>query len=183
MKKKYLLLTFLALAIITSLTAGTLAIYTSANDLAATEVTAKKFAFSSAKSAGYSQSVKLAPTESQDYPFTVTNLDGTTPSEVPMYYTINVDIDEVIAAMPGLTVELLNGDIVVATSKASDITWGGDAEGKTHFSASVGATHNYKLRLNWVSDGSNNVAQTKAGNDAAIKEFKVSLAATQDTTP
>lgn len=182
MKKKYLLLTFLALAIVTSLTAGTLAIYTSTQNFGDAEITAKKFVFTAATGERYPMDIKLAPTETQTYPFTVTNTGNNVTAEVPMYYAINASTAPLFTAMPGLTAELLKGDEVVKSITSGDLTYGGD-EDSTHFAASASATHDYTLRLTWVSDGTTNASQTTAGENASSASFDIAVTATQDTTP
>ncbi|MBE0601414.1 MAG: hypothetical protein IH607_06465, partial [Firmicutes bacterium] len=73
--KKKLLLVVLALAILTSLTAGTLAVYTKTIEKTAT-VEAKKFAFSVEGSIqDDKKAINLAPTESMNYNFSITNVD------------------------------------------------------------------------------------------------------------
>ena len=109
MKKKPLLFALLALAIVTSLTAGTLAVYTKSVSLAG-DVTVKKFAFD-AQGGNKSKvdAVKLAPTQSQITTFYVTNSeDEKTFAEVNLDYVITVDIEKTAALMVGLKAELLD---------------------------------------------------------------------------
>jgi hypothetical protein len=163
MKKKRLLLVFLALAIVTSLTAGTLAIYTKSIDLTG-KVEAKKFAFTA--TGGYensAQSINLAPTEAQNYLFVVTNKEGTSIAEVDLKYTVSIDFAAAAAAMPGLTATLYE-KAGTDTSYTQVATVGATAGIITYSSTTAKNTateHDYKLTLTW--SGNDNGAQTTAG--------------------
>lgn len=191
-KRKYLLLTFLALAIVTSLTAGTLAIYTSSKDIgdASANVQAKKYVFTAEKSTGYQESIKIAPTESQAYPFEVANFEGTSASEVPLDYTITATTANLFTTFPGLKVELFRD----GTAEAIKAITTGDlsfTDGTMHFNAPTTlvpdnkATHKYRVVLTWISDGttSQNTTQTAKGVGAVSTSFRITVTATQDTTP
>lgn len=175
MKKKYLLLTLLALAVVTSLTAGTLAVYTKSVSMnAAVEI--KKFAFAAAGSIeGEAKSINLAPTESKNYNFTVTNFEGDngSPAEVPLDYTVYVDFADAAAKMPGLTAVLAKDGKEVAAANA-----GGTITYKDETPAGAATTHKYVVKLTWA--GSDNAAQSAAGlAKAATQGLKVTVTAVQ----
>ena len=113
MKKKPLLFALLALAIVTSLTAGTLAVYTSTVDLGTATVQVKKYAFAgSGKIEGNEKAILLAPTEAMTYQFTITNEDKDIKSEVPLTYAIKANFVDAATKMPGLAAQLfiVNGN-------------------------------------------------------------------------
>lgn len=167
MNRKKILLVLLTLAIVTSLTAGTLAIYTKSVDLVS-NVQAKKFAFDAQGGIeGAAAAINLAPQESMNYDFVVTNYEKDTPAEVPLDYTISVDYSKAFTAMPGLTATLLQdtgkGYTAVATASTGD--------GKFTFSnatvENVKTDHTYRITMTWTDDGTQNAGQTTAGTDKA----------------
>lgn len=174
MKKKTLLLTLLALAIVTSITAGTLAVYTKTVDLGA-EVLIKKFAFAAAGHTGSStNSINLAPEETQNYIFTVTNYEGENgaPAEVALNYAVHINFSDAAMKMPGLTAVLLKDKIEVGTATDGII----DYTDKTP--ASTAEKHEYVLAVTWA--GSDNTAQSDAGiKQETTNGLKVSVTATQ----
>lgn len=80
--KKNLLVAVLILAVITSLTAGTLAAYNKTLDSVAGDIHSKKFVFSGEGSETFNQKIKIVPGDKIEYKFYVTQS-----TEVPMYYT------------------------------------------------------------------------------------------------
>ena len=174
MKKKTLLLTLLALAIVTSITAGTLAVYTKSVTLDA-KVEIKKFAFAAAgKIEGDAKSINLAPKESQVYLFTVTNYEGKdgSPAEVPLDYAVSINFSDAAIKMPGLTAILLKDKVEVGTAENGIINY------KDSTPAGTAETHEYVLTVTWAGDDS--VAQSAAGNaQTATNGLKVIVNATQ----
>ena len=181
MKRKKLLLVLLTLAIVTSLTAGTLAIYTKSVTMTSS-VEAKKFAFTASGAVeSDTKKLDLAPQESQNYNFVVTNHDGNTPAEVALNYTISVNYSEAAEKMPGLTATLkvLNG------SKYEDVKGATVSNGKITFTSSTPANkvadHNYQITLLWADNGTQNAGQTSAGAGKVTlgKGLEVTVAAEQ----
>jgi hypothetical protein len=174
MKKKTLLLTLLALAIVTSITAGTLAVYTKSVTMDAS-VEIKKFAFAAAgKIEGDAQSINLAPKESQKFNFTITNYegDGGVPAEVPLDYAVSVDFSDAAAKMPGLTATLSKDGKVVAEASNGAISYADTTPDNT------ATKHEYVLNVTWAGD--DNAAQSSAGiKQEATKGLKVVVNATQ----
>ena len=159
--KKKLLLVFLALAIMTSLSAGTLAVYTrTVTD--AEQIVAKRFAFSASGSiAGDNQAIVLAPTESMQYDFTMANFDtvGGPVAEVPLTYNVSIDFRSAAAAMPGLKATLYEGTTKLAESTNGIIVY------NTQSAANATFNHTYKVTLTWADDGSSNTGHTTAGTN------------------
>ena len=182
MKRKYLLLTFLALAIITSLTAGTLAIYTTTETWDGNNVQAKKYIFTTTGNQSFAANVKLAPTESQDYLFTVSNADGSAVAEIPLDHTVVVDYSGPLSQMKGLQATLYRrlksspeADWSVAkTDSTGSFTFSGDL-----MKASSSTTWEYKLTLTWTD--TDNTSQTSSGETPSAKSFSIKVTATQNT--
>lgn len=184
MKKKPLLFALLALAIVTSLTAGTLAVYTKSVSLAG-DVKVKKFAFTTNKGNETSvSSITLAPTESMDTTFSITNKDEDNLSEVPLKYNITVDIKKTAEKMVGLTAELLrDGTKSVGSSVNGIITY----ESDENLTGGKETTHNYTVRLTW--NDATSTAETKKQTDEGFlantykldQGLNITVAATQAT--
>ena len=182
MKKKSLLFALLALAIVTSLTAGTLAVYTKSVSLAG-DVQVKKFAFDAQGGNGTEvAAVKLAPTQSQNTNFEVTNSeDGTTPAEVNLDYVITVDIQDTAKTMVGLKAELLDG-------AGAALAVVGNGQLFTYSSkltaAATPEVDKYQVRLTWEHVDGQNQTQSDVGSAAKtnVDGLKITVAATQDTS-
>lgn len=157
--KKKLFLVILALAILTSLTAGTLAVYT--KTVTETEkIEAKRFAFSAVGDiAGDSTTINLAPTELMEYDFTIANVDseGGPVAEVPLKFDVTIDYSDAATRMPGLVAVLYSGEEVVGVVADNKITYSAQS------SADVLFDEDFKVVLTWNDDGTSNVGQTLAG--------------------
>ncbi len=178
MNKKKLLLVLLTLAIVTSLSAGTLAVYTTTADPIQGSVQIKKFVFTAAGTSGDSTTVKLAPKDVKDYTFTVSNADGSAVAEVPLDYTISIDYSSARSAMPGLKADLISG----STTLKSDVS-GSFSYTVTNVPAGgEGRTDSYVLRLTWAD--STDSAQTTAGENAGDDTYPmvINISATQNTS-
>ncbi len=179
MKKKPLLFALLALAIVTSLTAGTLAIYTRTLDLNA-GIEIKRFAFNATGGVvGDTKAIKLAPGEEMKYQFSITNFkDKESPAEVPLDYDISIDFIDATKKMPGLTATLdkTDGTSEIHVGTTDD----GHIEDKDQSPASKAKTIVYTLTVKW--GGTDDKEHTKAGT--AVKETKglnITVTATQAT--
>lgn len=172
--KKKLMITLLALAIVTSVTAGTLAVYTKSVDLRG-DIVIKKFAFSADGKQYSNQPIKLAPTEKQSYKFDVTNFeDSTTPAEVPLDYIVSIGFVKATAQMPGLSAKLLEDGVQVAETTTGVISWTNSTP------ESVATTHKYELVVAW--DGGTDAGHTGAGLGAlATDGIQINVSATQST--
>jgi len=177
MNKKKLLLVVLTLAIVTSLSAGTLAVYTTSAEPVSGAVAIKKFVFTAAGTSGDSTTVKLAPTESKEYAFTVSNTASGATAEVPLDYTISVNYASAKDAMPGLKAELFAGSVskVANTSGSFTYTVSNVPAGGS------GRTDSYVLKLTWAD--STDSAQTSAGESAGSTTYPmtITVSATQHT--
>ena len=149
--KRSITILVLVLMVITSLNAGTLAIYTSTADVAALDVSAKRFVLDVDRGDQLELSLKVAPGERANYNFEVTNTnsDGNV-SEVDMDMLISADFSAVTQAITGVEIELLqygvNGYVPVATVDANgQLTYRQDAL----FTASASRVERYSLTFFW----------------------------------
>lgn len=91
--KKVLVIFSLVLALTTSVIAGTLAMYTTRIDSLATgSVVAKEFVLLENGTDTFAQNVKIAPSETQTWQFSVKNYDGAKISETAMALAFKVDV-------------------------------------------------------------------------------------------
>jgi hypothetical protein len=155
-----LLFVVLALAILISLTAGSLAVY--AKTVTDTrQVSAKRFVFSAVGDiAGDDTVIRLAPTESMEYDFTISNVDDLTglAAEVPLQYDITINYALAASMLPGLAATLYSGGETVGVYENGYITYTAQSP------AGVLFENSYRVVLTWVDDGSSDAQQTAAGS-------------------
>lgn len=179
MKKKPLLFALLALAIVTSLTAGTLAVYTKSVALD-TKVTVKRFAFNTTGIDKFADSIVLAPTESETKSFMVSNYtEKNQPAEVPLSYTITVNISNA-KDMVGLTAKLKEkgSKSYLYEGKANEtFTY---SETKV-LAESKAEDREYEVILEWVDDGTGKEAQADYAKtpQTYAKGLEITVQATQ----
>ena len=178
MKKKPLLFALLALAIVTSLTAGTLAVYTKSVNLGTT-VDVKKFAFTAAGGTeSDNKAIKLAPKESMTYQFAVSNTDNGVTSEVDLTYVISIDMADAATQMPGLTATLSGGGMTEKIITPLE----GDNKGKLTYSTTLpqttSKTDNYVVTVAWNA-GTNDQHNTAGTTVVGTKGLNVNVTATQ----
>lgn len=181
MNKKRLLLVLLTLAIVTSLSAGTLAVYMTDETAYSGTVRVKKFAFTAAGDQSNASSIRLAPTESETYDFSVSNSDEDATAEVNMHYTITVSYANAKSVMPGLVATLYNASgKEVGTESDGVITF----ESTSDLAADEARIDGYSVKLEWVNGDS--TSQTAAGEAVAAANgttypLVVSVSAEQTT--
>ena len=106
--KRALVLTVLLLMIVTSLNAGTLAVYTSTVDLAVLPVSAKRFALGIDQGSTGEFDLQIAPGDLVSYHFDVSNADSEgRVGQVDMDILLEADFSAVYEALPGIQVQLL----------------------------------------------------------------------------
>lgn len=115
--KKVACVLILLLFMASSVTAGTLAMYTtSVDDLAQGSVSAKEFVFIGEGTGSFEQGVKIAPSESVNWQFAVRNYSGNIITETDLYYKLTFDVHASTGklAIEPLTVTVKdeNGNIV-----------------------------------------------------------------------
>ena len=122
--KRAMIITLLLLMIATSLSAGTLAVYTSTVDLAVLAVSAKRFALGVNQGSQSEFDLKIAPGEMVSYYFDVSNTnEEDRVAEVDMDLLIQGDFSAVYASFPDIAIQLMlhssSGYNVVAEANAS----------------------------------------------------------------
>lgn len=170
--KKFIGATILALAIGTTIIAGTAAVYNvELGTIAEGSVVAKAFAITGEGDSTFADTIKIAPTETVTKRFTVSNFEGSMVSETPMKTTIKVDLTtaDKKTAIPYLTVSVYKTDGSTRTLVGSTIT---DGTGTMTFEdgfalSSTGTTYTYEADIVWPD--TNNLTDTDGNgisNDA-----------------
>jgi len=183
MNKKKLLLVLLTLAIVTSLSAGTLAIYSSSAPEMSTNVQAKRFLFNTSDTiVDGDNEIKLAPGESMTYKFTVTNASTnngtTTAAEVTLDYTASINFAGAVNTMTGLTPTFS----LKVNGVTADCNISGDAGVYTitgSLPANTATEDEYTLVLEWNDDGTASTTQAGIGEAAAVNTLTVQVTAQQ----
>ena len=152
--RKTLRVLILLLMLFTSLTAGTLAVYTSRIDLSPVTISAKRFVLGVNQGGQDEFDLRIGPGELVSYQFDVTNqgTDGGV-SEVDMDLMIDADFTAIRASLPDVEIKLLmnsgSGNIEVAAADSSGIL---SYHSSSAFSASAAKELNFSLTFYW-SDG------------------------------
>ncbi len=174
--KKTLATIAIALVLTTSIIAGTLAMYTTAIDkLAEGSVVAKEFILTEGGTDTFVQNVKLSPSESGNWQFSVKNFSGSLVSETAMALDFNVTVrgaDGKTAIAPlVITVSDENGRTV------GTVTGSGSIQFDDEFALSAsGQEKVYTVNLSWPSN--NSVDINYAGGSFGT-EVEVSVTGTQ----
>lgn len=183
MKSKKLSIVLLVLAIVTVLSAGTLAIYTSSVDIATTSIAAKQFALDATTSGSLSFEVpKLSPGETLSNTVTITNYKGDTIAEVAMRVSAapSATNSSFFGAFPDAVVTLTLGNVTKtwdANNYANDdaalvIPEAFSADGTQQ-------TINGSLSIKWDDDGKANAEQTREYAGDTFGAFALSIVGTQ----
>lgn len=175
--KKTLIISTMVLAIVTSIVAGTLAVYTKTLDFDG-QVTAKTFDIR--ETANETIDIKLAPSEVDSWNFTLTNTtDAGLITEVDMSTDIAVTMP---AEFADVSIKLYTvaqdgtKTLVNVTSTTGNTTLYSNAD----FSkAGVSTTVNYELEFTWNNNTANNAAHTDLGLESVTKPVSVSITGTQ----
>lgn len=174
--KKVLVIVALVLVLSTSIIAGTLAMYTTSIDnLATGSVVAKEFVLLENGTDTFVENVKIAPSETVNWQFSVKNYDGSVVSETAMA----LDFDVNVAAPDGktmidplvVTVKDQDGNIVGTTTGSGAIQY--DSEFALDAS---GQQKTYSVSVNWPSDDAVDLGFAGANYGAAVS---VSVTGTQ----
>lgn len=174
--KKTLVIFAFALLLTISITAGTLAMYTTTIDnLAAGSVAAKEFVLTEGGTDTFATNVKIAPGETTAWQFSVKNYNGSVVSETAMDLNFNVGVmaadgKEAVAPLVA-TVKNSNGDTVGTATTSGTIAF---ADG-FDLSAS-GQEKIYTVSVNWPSNDAVDINYAGADYGTAVK---VSVTGTQ----
>ena len=174
--KKVLIIAALVLVLSTSIIAGTLAMYTTSIDNVATgSVVAKEFVLLENGADTFTENVKIAPSETVDWQFSVKNYDGSVVSETAMALDFNVDV----TAADGtsmidplvVTIKDENGNVVGTTTGSGTIQY------NSEFALNaVGQQQTYTVYVNWPSNDDVDLSYAGANYGAAVT---VSVTGTQ----
>lgn len=152
--KKVLIISAMALAIATSMVAGTLAVYhVELPTISEGSVIAKSFQLDGAGDDNFKDEVKIAPTETITKIFTVSNFKNGVATETPMKVDIDVNLDATAnkTAIPYLTANVYKVTDTTETLVGNTITNGvGTISFEDGFSlAAQGQTYTYKVVVEW----------------------------------
>lgn len=176
--KKTLVLLSLVLAIALSVLSGTLAVYTTTiANLADGNVVAKKFILLENGYDTFKENVKIAPTETVEWTFSVKNYDGNIVSETAMDLDFTVDIAASTdkEAIAPLIVTIKKGNTVVGT-----ITGTGSIIFDDEFALNeVGQEYTYTVIIDWPSDDTIDINYAGSGFGTTIS---VSVTGTQQVS-
>lgn len=167
---KKMLITFaFALLLATSITAGTLAMYTTQIDnVAEGSVVAKEFVLTEGGTDTFTKNVQIAPGETKDWKFSVKNYNGSVVSETAMDLGFDVDVlaadgKQVIAPLE-ITVKNAAGDIVGTATANGKITFGDEFK-----LAADGQEKIYTVSVKWKSNDAVDINYAGANYGTAIK--------------
>lgn len=174
--KKVLTIIALVLVFSTSVIAGTLAMYTTTiDDIAEGSVVAKEFTLVKGGTDTFAKNVKIAPSETVEWQFSVKNYDGSIISESAMDLNFAVDVmaetgKSAIAPLVA-TVKNSTGDLI------GTVNSGGNVEFNDEFALSAnGQEKIYTVSVNWPSDNTVDNSYAGANYGTAVK---VSVTGTQ----
>ena len=145
--KKSLRILVLLLMLITSLTCGTLAVYTSRIDLTPLAISAKRFVLGVNQGGQDEFDLRIGPGETVSYQFDVTNQNaGGNVSEVDMDLLIDADFSAIHATLPNVSIALLLNSTTVATADSSGSL---SYHSASVFRASEAKELNFSLTFSW----------------------------------
>lgn len=170
--KKALLISALVLTIVASMVSGTLAVYTRTLSPYSNDVVAKEFVLVSTGTTNFSGDVLIAPTETVNMVFTVSNNDAGVTSEVDM----DLDITVTLAAAAGSTA--IRPLTATVTGGGSSFTVTGTLTNgvgvftitdDNAFAAAVAGTLTYTVAISWPSGSTDiNYAGHAYGTNVAV---------------
>lgn len=155
--RKIVFLLALVLIMLSSIVAGTLAMYTvSIDNLAEGSVVAKEFIFVGEGTDTFQQGLKIAPSETTQWQFKVKNYENHTVSETDMYYKLTFHVQALTgkkAIEPlKVTVKDSNGNAL------NSVTGVGTFDVLGSFPLAVnGQEQDYFVEINWPDDGTSDV--------------------------
>ncbi len=152
--KKSVRLLLLLLMLFTSLTCGTMAVYTSTIDLTPVVISAKRFVLGVNQGSQDEFDLRIGPGDLVSYQFDVTNQNANGDvSEVDMDLLIDADFSAIRASLPNVEIQLMlrtgSSNIQVAAADASGIL---SYHSSSAFEASQAELMNFSLTFYW-SDG------------------------------
>lgn len=187
--KKTVLILALLLVMAGSLTAGTLAMYTTTVDnLAQGSVTAKEFVFTGEGTDSFAQGVKIAPTETVTWQFDVRNYSGAVVTETDLYYKLTFDVHasagKTAIAPLSVSVKDESGNVAGSTTGVGTL----EVLGKFPL-AEAGQMHAYTVEVYWPSNDSvdidyaGNAYGTTVSIDALASQAPLSASEPEEPQP
>lgn len=166
--KRTLFILIMLLVMASSLTAGTLAMYTTTIDnMAKGSVAAKEFVFTGEGTDSFAQNVKIAPKGTVSWQFYVKNYSGIIVTETDMYYklTFNVQASEGKTAIAPITVTVKdqNGSSVGSATGVGTF----DVLGEFPLSE-TGQEDMYTVEVYWPSDDNVDIDYAGGGYGTSI---------------
>jgi hypothetical protein len=176
--KKTLIGLALVLAIVVSVISGTMALYTTTIDKVADgSVVAKEFVLLENGTDTFTKNVKIAPSETTQWAFSVKNNDGSVISETAMSlnFTVNIGAATGKTAIAPLVVTIKDetGKVVGTQTGTGTLSFQDAFALKAE-----GQTHTYTVIVNWPSDNAVDSAYTSANGDFGTA-VSVSVTGTQ----
>ena len=177
--KKVLMVLALVLTIVTSLAAGTMATYTKTLTPMEGSVGAKVFYIENSETT--IANVRLAPTESTQWTFSVVNFKNNVPTEVDMdlYITINLGAKAGFDEIDGLTVGLFEGDKQYGTTIIRNGTI--DVEIEKAFLANQKSSRTFTLKVLWENGLVSDETDTHNADDQHTSKIAVTVTGKQCT--
>ncbi|EGW36279.1 cellulose binding domain-containing protein [Desulfosporosinus sp. OT] len=155
--KKILFLSALVLIMLSSIVAGTLAMYTvSIDNLAEGSVVAKEFIFVGEGTDTFQQGLKIAPSETTQWQFKVKNYENNIVSETDMYYKLTFHVQALTGkqAIEPLKVTLKDSN----GNALNSVTGVGTFDLLGSFPLAVnGQEQDYFVEINWPDDGTSDI--------------------------
>lgn len=168
--KKILLTAAMILTVTTSLIAGTLAMYTTKIDNIATgSVVAKEFVLTEGSTDTFIQNVKIAPSETNTYKFSVKNYNGSIVSETAMNLSFNVAVQ---GTADKNTIAPLTVSVQDASGKqlGTTVTGSGTIQFADNFELSAtGQEKTHTVVVNWPSNDAVDSTYIGAGFGTDVK--------------
>lgn len=174
--KKTLVVFSLVLFIAVSVIAGTLAMYTTTIDeVASGSVVAKEFVLMGNETQGFTENVKIAPTETKTWKFNVKNFNDNVVSETAMDldFTVGIAASTGKTAIAPLVVTVKNeaGNVVATKTGTGTVTFEDEFTLDT-----VGQTHEYTVEITWPSNNEIDIDYAGASYGSAVS---ISVTGTQ----
>lgn len=174
--KKVLIIVVLVLILSASIVAGTMAMYTTTiDDLAEGSVVAKEFVLTEGGTDTFTEDVKIAPSETVQWQFSVRNYDGAIVSETDMDLAFDIDV----AAASGKN--MIAPLVVTVTDEDSDVVGSCTGSGTITFTdefltSAVGQEKTYTVTVTWPSNDAVDITYAGSNYGAAVT---VSVTGTQ----
>lgn len=167
--KKFATVLSLVLLMLSSVVAGTLAVYTtSIDELAKGDVTAKEFIFVGEGTESFGQGIKIAPSETVKWHFKVKNFENHIITETDLYYKLSFHV----AAMQGK--QAIQPLVVRATDSTGKVL--GTLTGTGSFDvlgsfplSEMGQEKDFYVEIIWPSDGSSDINYAGGGFGSTIR--------------